>query len=114
MRLSGERGVVLGIVIITAIIFGIAAFGLLSMAVNQARQATFVSQDRARARYAAESGLVMAMQELWVDQNDCVFGPYNLDTNGDGANETTVTVTRSGICPPPPNTLSTLQAKVTF
>ena len=50
MNIRGERGVVLGMVLITSVIFGIAAFGLLSLAMNQAGQANFVSEDRTPAR----------------------------------------------------------------
>src|SRR3989338_848249 len=113
MKNRGERGVVLGVVLITSIIFGIAAFGLLSLAVNQMGQVNLVSEDRTRARYAAESGLVMAMQELWANPADCAFGPYTIDTynDPDPANDTTVTVTAN---PCPVGVASKLQAKVTF
>jgi hypothetical protein len=112
MRIQGERGVVLGIILITAVIFGIAAFGLLSFAVNQAGQANFVGEDRIRARYTAESALVWAMQELWANPADCAFGPYIFDTNDDGTNDTTATVTAAPC--PAPGVLSTLKAQVTF
>ena len=119
MRMLGdERGVVLGLVIVTSIIFGIAAFGLLIFAMSRLRVSNYLGADRFRAGYAAEAGLVKAMQELWRDPNDCAFGPanngvYTLDTynDGDPSNDTTVTVTTTG-CPPAPGTK--LQAKVTF
>ena len=112
---TGERGVVLGVVIITSVIFGIAAFGLLSFAMNQAAQTSFVSEKRTRARYAAESGLVYAMEQLWVNPNDCTLGPPGpLDTDNDGTPDATVTVTRPGPCPAPSGAVFTLQAQVTF
>ena len=120
-RSRSERGVVLGLIIITSVIFGIAAFGILMLAMSRLRQGNFLGENRLRAEYAAEAGLVMAMQELWRDQTDCAFGPanngvYQLDTDnnpttGPGGSETTVTVTTTG-CPPTPGTK--LQAKVTF
>ena len=113
MRMLGdERGVVLGLVIITSIIFGIAAFGLLIFAMSRLRVSGYLGPERLRAGYAAEAGVVMAMQELWANPADCAFGPYNLDTNGDGSLETTVTVT--AVPCPGPGALSKLQAKVTF
>ena len=112
MNNRAERGVVLGMVLITSVIFGIAAFGLLFLAMSQSTQTVVVSESRTRARYAAESGLVMAMQELWANPLDCAFGPYNLDTNNDGINETTVTV--AAVPCPAPGIMSTLQATVTF
>ena len=113
--MDNERGIALGLVLIATVIFGIAAFGLLFMAMSQSQQQSFLSEDRLRARYAAEAGLVMAMQEMW--QNDCVFGAagnYLLDTDNDGTNETTVTVTMTPACPPAAATPSKLQAKVTW
>ena len=113
MKNRGERGVVLGIVLITSVIFGIAAFGLLSLALGQAWQATAVSEDRIRARYAAETGLVKVMQRLWASSAECGPWSYSLDTDDDGTNDTTATVTATN-CPRAPGTLSTLKATVTF
>ncbi len=112
MRNQGERGVVLGMVLITSIIFGIAAFGLLSLAMNPG-QAIFAGEGRTRARYAAEAGLVFAMQRLWVNPTNCAtLSPPPLDTDDNGIPDTTVTVT--AVPCPGPGVVSTLQAKVTF
>jgi Tfp pilus assembly protein PilX len=117
MRSGNQRGAVLGLVIISSVIFGIAAFGLLSLAVNRSRQTGYISIDRIRARYAAEAGLVKAMQELWVNPSDCSFGPYVMDTFDESpnnpANDTTVTILATN-CPRPVGQLTTLNAKVTF
>ena len=110
----GERGVVLGIAIITSVIFGIAAFGLLSMAVNQAAQTNFIGEDRIRDRYVAESGLVNVMQRLWTFPAECGPWSYPLDTDDNGVNDATVTVTAINCPPAPAGSLTTLQAKVTF
>ena len=110
MRSRGERGIVLGIVLITSIIFGIVAFGLLSLATNQSRQGSFISEERVRARYAAEAGLVYAMQRLWVNPDECAaaaLSPPPFDT-GDGI-VMTIVVTRT-----PCASNSTLSSKVTF
>jgi hypothetical protein len=106
--MRNERGVVLGLIIITSVIFGIAAFGILLLAMSRLRQSKYLGEDRLRAGYAAEAGLVMAMQELWVDPADCAFGPYTIT---DGTNNTTVTVTAT---PCPGGAASKLQAKVTW
>lgn len=103
--MNNERGAVLAIVLATSVIFGIAAFGLLSLTVNKTRQTAYLGEGRLRARYAAEGGVVMAMQELWEDPTDCTFGPY--DVGG-----TAVTVTRTGC--PAPGPSSQLRATVTW
>lgn len=100
-----KRGVVLGLIIITSVIFGIAAFGILMLAMSRMRQSNYLGEDRLRAQYAAEAGIVKAMQELWANPADCAFGPYDIT---DGTNTTAVIVTAVG-CPP-----AKLQAKVTF
>jgi hypothetical protein len=115
--LRSERGVALGLIIITSIVFGIAAFGLLYSATNQGEQGQFLGEGRLRARYAAEAGLVMAMQEQFVNPADCAFGagpPFNyfLDTDNDATNDTKVSVT---LVPcPSAGTASKMQAKVSW
>ena len=112
--MKNERGVVLGLVIITSVIFGIAAFGILMLAMSRLRVGNVLGEGRLRAQYAAEAGLVMAMQKMWDPANCAALGsPYNLDTNNDGTNDTTVTVTVTP-CPIASGVPSKLQAKVTF
>ena len=131
--LSEERGVTLAAVIITALIFAIAAFALLNMVLSQVQRAEG-SLARQRAAYAAESGLVWATQRLCRDPNYPSAGPsstcitpsscttcntagsqasdrLSLDTDGNGSLETQVniTVTNCG-----PNRLHTLSARVTY
>ena len=93
---TGERGVVLGIILITSVIFGIAAFRLLSFAVNHAAQTNFIGEDRLRARYAAEAGLVTVMSRLWW--TPAAAGPWAIpiDTDNDGINDMTVNVSWAG------------------
>lgn len=110
-----ERGLALAVALMTAIIFGIAAFGLLALAMGRSSQAITVGGGtRLRARYAAEAGLVQVMQKLYAKAppapGSC--GPWSIpmDTDNDGTNETTVNVTAN-----PCTAASTkLSAKVTF
>ena len=53
-RVGSEHGIVLGIVIMTAVIFSIAAYAMLMTAMNQRQRAKEFDVDRLRARYAAE------------------------------------------------------------
>ena len=115
----------MAMVLVTAVIFSIAAFGALTMAVSRARQANYVSEDRIRARYAAEAGLVWAMQQLWANPatfpNVCCnagcagtkqSASWPIDTDGGGplpATNVDVAVDNCG-----PDRLHTLSAKVTF
>ena len=66
-RAHTERGIVLGIVIITAVIFSIAAYAMLFVAMSHRQRIKEFDVDRLRARYAAEAGLVWAQEQLWDD-----------------------------------------------
>ena len=65
-----ERGTVLAVAILTAIVCSIAAYLVLFLAISQARHARFYHQ-RVRARYATEAAIVWAQQRLWVDPPLC-------------------------------------------
>jgi hypothetical protein len=110
----GNRGIALGVVLLMAIVFTIAAVGLLALALSAGKRNRVVFGDRLEARYAAEAGIVFAMQQLWFNQNypDANCGPglpnrgktmtdasLNIDVDGDGTAETPVmiTVTNCGI-----------------
>ena len=72
---QAQRGAVLGMVIIAAIVFGVTAFAILSMSLGRT-QTTRRMADRTRARYAAEGAIVWAMQQLWANPNfGCPGGP---------------------------------------
>ena len=101
-----EHGIVLGIVIMTAVIFSIAAYAMLMTAMNQRQRAKEFDVDRLRARYAAEAGLVWAQERLWADPTFCVGSPPFNPING-----LTVTVTVSGPCPGPTHKIT---ARVTY
>ena len=62
-----ERGFVLGAVAVSSIVFSIAAFTALTVALSGRRQSTQFHEQRLSARYAAEAGLVWAMQQLQAD-----------------------------------------------
>ena len=102
---KNERGIVLGMAIIAAIIFSIAAFAMLMMAMNQRRRIKEFDVDRLRARYAAEAGLVWAQERLWVDPNFC-GGPLPTKVN-----DLDVTVT---VSPPCPGATHQIKASVTY
>jgi len=100
--MHNQRGIVLGIVIISSIVFAVAAYAVLAVASSKMQLAQFDRQ-RIRMRYAAESGLAIAYQRLFADPNyppTCV--PSNpatvtipVDTDGNGTDDTDVAVTIS-------------------
>ena len=103
MRLKGERGVALGMVILIAVVFSIAAFTVLIVVLSQARVAAFYKK-RVKAQYVAEAGAVWAMQQLWVNPAFC--GPGSVTLNGQTA---TVTVSNCGV-----GNTQTVKSKVTY
>ena len=102
-RLRNGRGAALWIVIVTALICSVAAYTMLMMAVSQARRGQFYA-NRTKARYAAEAGLVWAMQRLWQAPTNFTAG--TTDVTVDGMNVDVI-----GACNPGP---CTLQAKVMY
>ena len=65
-----ERGTVLAVAILTAIVCSIAAYLVLFLAITQARHARFYHQ-RVRARYATEAAIVWAQAQLRADPTYC-------------------------------------------
>ena len=65
-----ERGLALGMVVVLSVVFAIAAFAAMMIAVSRA-QTSAVQEHRLQAQYAAEAGLVFAMQQLWSNPNYC-------------------------------------------
>ena len=111
-RLESTRGAILAIVIATAFMASIAAYAALLIASSQARQGAF-ARGRTEARYLAEAGLVIAMQQLAANPAYC-GATERVDTNWDGvANasdpQVVVTVTSCGA-----NNAHTLRATVTY
>ncbi|MBI4343528.1 MAG: hypothetical protein HY601_01765 [Candidatus Omnitrophica bacterium] len=72
-----ERGAVLGIVIITAVVAAIAAAAALQIAIAQSRHAR-AFRERARAQAAAEAGLVWAMEQLRADSTLTFDAPVDV------------------------------------
>jgi hypothetical protein len=104
--MSHQRGIgALGILIGTAIVFAVAAFAILVMALSAAQQSKEVHEDRLRALYAAEGGLVWAMQQLWANPG---WSGGSTTVNGVGV---TVTIPRCSASPCEPRTL---QARASY
>ena len=79
---KSEQGVVLGMVIIAAIVFSIAAYAMLSVAMSHRQRVKEFDVDRLRARYAAEAGLVWAQEQLWANPAFCGGAPPFNPING--------------------------------
>ena len=111
----GERGFALMMVLITAVVFTVAAFAALTIAVSGAQQMTVISDDHLRARYSAEAGLVWAMQWLWAHPAECFLGSsdFSIDTDGAGSLPLTWVDIAADPCPGP-GVSGTLSAKVTY
>ena len=109
MRRTGERGIALGVVIITAVVFSVAAFAILTLSMGGAQQAGSYAR-RLKARYAAEAGLVWATQRLWGTPTWTSSAGTDLTVGG-----MNVDVTLSA-CPAPPALCDNrrLEAKVTY
>jgi len=105
--MHNQRGMVLGIVVISSIVFAVVAYAVLAVSSSKMQLGQFDRQ-RIRMRYAAESGLAIAYQRLFADPNypqscveactNCVPGQdasdnIKVDTNGDGSDDTNVLVT---------------------
>ena len=86
MRLQSERGYVLAMVVIAALLCGIVSYGLLGASIAQARQSRFY-QTRAPAMYAAEAAVVWAQTQLLANpfwssaagNTDVAIGGVNVD-----------------------------------
>ena len=68
---NNERGAaVLILLVIGAIVFAVMAYAVLAMSVSK-KDLSHYEEDRMRARYAAEAGMVWAYQRLWADPDYC-------------------------------------------
>jgi len=111
--MGNERGIALGVVILSAIMFSAAAVAVLQMSMNSSQTSDFHEQ-RLRARYAAEAGLVWAMQKLWADPSECFPGSpdFTLDSDDNPATpDEKVDISVDGPCPA---ANLTLKAKVVY
>ena len=122
----GCRGFALTAVIMMAVIFGIAAFGILTMALG-ARQRSRFHEERLGARYAAEAALVWAQQQLWANNGagtpaaqGCFAGVPPAgdfcidDDNNPATPDTCVDVTLTGNPPPCGGANRQLSANVVY
>lgn len=93
-----ERGMALGMVVAMSLVFAVAAFGVMTLAVSRG-QTSSLQAHRLKAQYAAEGALVLAMQRLWQDPeypaSSCVTGPCPACTTP-GTTDLTDTVTVAG------------------
>lgn len=104
MEFHNQRGMALGVVILSALVFSAAAFGMMTMSMGRV-QSSNQDAKRLRAQYAAEAGMVLAMERVRVNiEGGPVYPPgcpvggtgteeVWLDTDDDGTSETKVTIT---------------------
>lgn len=113
---GNAHGVAMGLVLVSALVFAIAAFGAMTMAMSRLQQEQFLGEDRMRASYAAEAGLVWAMQRLWESPTEC-FGAspdFSIDTDGSGPLPPMGVDITATPCPGPGVINSKLSAKVVY
>ncbi len=106
-----RRGIALGVVILTSIVFSIAAYAVLFMMMGLKQRTNFYERNL-RARYATEAGLVWASQRLWANPGDCFNANPDFSIDDD-ANPLTPDI-RVDIIRNPCAGNSTLQAKVVY
>ena len=117
-RRVGQRGSLLTMVIVGAIIFSLTAYAMLNMSLSRTQSVKY-NVDRYRARYAAEAGVVYAMQKLWANptwssgQGWTTAEDLELDTNADGVTDTQVDIILPA-CTKVPCEMRRLQAKVVY
>lgn len=113
---AARRGIALGIVVVTSLVFAIAAYAVLYAANSLGSRANFQKRNTS-ARYAAEAGLVWAMQKLWANPAECFNAnpDFSFDTDG---NPTTKAMAVDVIATPCPTAVAgaemKLQAKVAY
>jgi len=71
--MRNERGIILALLFVGAILLTTAAFAVMAISVNRL-SIVRKSYDRYQSQYAAEAGLVWAMQQLWVNPSFCAAG----------------------------------------
>ena len=113
--LLSERGAILGLVTVMALACAIASYTVLMMAGSDVRQGGFY-EGRTESRYAAEAGLIWAMQQLWVDpywQSAAGTTDVTVDVNGRPVN-VDIIMPSCGVVAPTPCPSRSLQAKVVY
>lgn len=77
-----ERGIALGVVIMMSLVFGVVALGALMLSSSRSQTSSLQSH-RLKAQYAAEAGLVWAMQRLFNTPTQAfASGNTDLTING--------------------------------
>lgn len=118
---ADERGAILLIAVMAALLSSVAAYALLMIAMSQTRHEKSIVQ-RTRARYAAEAGIIKAMQCLWVNPRwsatgalDCTGGTCSIGRDLCGFNGFDVNIELEP-CPalPAPCPMRTLRARVQY
>ena len=110
LSMRNERGIAVGMVIVMALLFAIGAFAALMSALTRLRISGTIRQGIV-ARYAAEGGLVYAMQKLWVDPAYCGTGATPISIGAKGyTKDVHITVTPCN----PPTPGQVIKAKVTW
>ena len=74
MRTSANGQALIGIVIISSLLFTLASAAALSSSLSNRSRVKTYSSDRVRAYYATEGAVVWAMQRLWADPTSCNVG----------------------------------------
>src|SRR3990167_3823051 len=99
-----DRGAILAVTMMMALVASIVSYGVLQLAVSQGRQGRFF-RSQTTARYLAEAGMVRAQETLRRDPNNTFCTnptAVQIDTNGNGIDPSDptvdVTVTPAG-CP---------------
>lgn len=77
-----ERGVALGVVIMMSLVFAAVSMGALMLSSSRS-QTSSLQAHRLKAQYAAEAGLVWAMQRLFTDPSQAfASGDTDVTMNG--------------------------------
>ena len=71
MRHDGNGQVLIGIVIVSSLLFTLASAAALTTSLSSRSRVKTYSSDRVRAYYATEGAAVLAMQKMWADPNYC-------------------------------------------
>ena len=108
---KNRRGIALGVVILTSVVFSIAAYAVLFMMMGLKQRNRFYEQNL-RVRYATEAGMVWATQRLWASPGECFNGSPDFFLDDD-ANPITPDI-GVDIIRNPCAGHSTLQAKVVY
>lgn len=90
---GSDRGMILAVTLMMALVASIVSYGVLQLAVSQGRQGKFF-RSQTSARYLAEAGMVLAQERLRTNPSAfCTPTPLQIDADGDGTLEAWETVT---------------------